>query len=351
MKTDLEALARLVDGKITGDSHKAIAGAAAFDDAGPDEITCAFRPDFLKRIESTQAGAVIVPRPVPARGQNLMVVGNPQLAFISIVNHLHPPRDPGIGVDARAVIGKAVQWGEDFFAGPGVVIGAGVQCGHRVKIQAGTVIGPEVVIGDDVTIFSNVTIAEGCRIGNRVTIFPGTVIGSDGFGYAPDGERYVKIPHTGIVRIDDDVEIGANNAIDRGTFGQTWLKRGVKTDNLVHIAHNVVVGEDTLLVAQVGISGSSVLGRHVIMAGQAGMSGHLHVGDHVIIGPQAGIAKSIPDGRTVSGSPEMPHRLWLRVTRLVPRLPDLFKRLSRLEKQVTEIKNADTGRTQAGGER
>ena len=188
-------------------------------------------------------------------------------------------------------------------------------------------------------IFPNVTILERCRIGNRVTIQSGTVIGADGFGYTPDGSRYHKIPHLGIVQIDDDVEIGACNTIDRARFGRTWICRGVKTDNLVHVAHNVTVGEDTVLVAQVGISGSVTIGRHAILAGQAGVSGHLEIGDNAIIGPQAGIAKSISKGQIVSGSPEMPHRLWLRVQRIIPQLPEMKKKIAALEARLQTLKD------------
>ncbi|RUA03131.1 MAG: UDP-3-O-(3-hydroxymyristoyl)glucosamine N-acyltransferase [Deltaproteobacteria bacterium] len=339
MEMNLEAISRLIGGEVIGEKEKRISGVAPFDDAGPHQITCAFRPGFLKKIQASRAGAIIVPRHIRSDGQNLVAVENPQLAFIKIVNRFFSPRDVGTGVDPMAAVGDDFKAGEALYVGPCAVIGKNVRCGHRVKIHAGVVIGPGVVVGDDVVIFPNVTIGERCRIGDRVTIHPGAVIGSDGFGFAPDGEKYVKIPHTGIVRIDDDVEIGANTTIDRGTFGQTWLKRGVKTDNLVHVAHNVTVGEDTLLVAQVGISGSSTLGRHVIMAGQAGVAGHLDIGDHVTIGPRAGIAKSIKDGQVVSGAPEMPHRLWLKVVRLIPRLPEFFKKLSRIEKRLEVLED------------
>jgi UDP-3-O-[3-hydroxymyristoyl] glucosamine N-acyltransferase len=197
------------------------------------------------------------------------------------------------------------------------------------------VIGDKVSIGNDCTIYPNATILERCVIADRVIIHSGTVIGSDGFGFAPDGKSYYKIIHTGNVQIDDDVEIGANNTIDRATFGTTRIGRGVKTDNLVHIAHNVVVGENTVLVAQVGISGSVTIGKNVIMAGQAGVAGHLTIGDGATVGPQTGVGKPVPDGQIVSsGIPEMPHRLWLRVQRLIPKLPDLSKRLSKMEKKV-----------------
>ncbi len=167
-------------------------------------------------------------------------------------------------------------------------------------------------------------------------IHAGTVIGSDGFGFAPDGEHYQKIPHSGIVVIEDDVEIGANTTIDRATFGETRIRTGVKIDNLVHIAHNVVVGEDTLLVAQAGIAGSTTIGKHVIIAGQAAVADHVTIGDGVIAAPRTGMAQSVAPGETVSGAPAIPHRLWLRVQRIIPRLPELAKRIKALEKKMSQ---------------
>jgi UDP-3-O-[3-hydroxymyristoyl] glucosamine N-acyltransferase len=173
-----------------------------------------------------------------------------------------------------------------------------------------------------------------------VIIHAGTVIGSDGFGFAPDGKKYYKIPHIGRVQIDDDVEIGAGNTIDRATFGKTWIKSGVKTDNLVHIAHNVTVGENSILVAQVGISGSVTIGKNAILAGQAGVVGHLNIGDNVTIGAQAGVAQSVSGDEIVSGSPAIPHRLWLRVQKILPRLPDLKKKLQEIEKRLDKIERS-----------
>jgi UDP-3-O-[3-hydroxymyristoyl] glucosamine N-acyltransferase len=193
------------------------------------------------------------------------------------------------------------------------------------------------VIGDDVVLYPNVSILERCEIGSRVIIHAGSVIGSDGFGFALHEGGYSKIPQTGIVRIDDDVEIGACNTIDRATFGRTWIKRGVKTDNLVHIAHNVVVGEDTVLVAQVGISGSVKIGNRAILAGQAGVAQHVSIGDRAIIGPQSGVAKSVAEDQVVSGSPEMPHRLWLKVSNLIPKLPEMRKKIGELEKRIERL--------------
>jgi UDP-3-O-[3-hydroxymyristoyl] glucosamine N-acyltransferase len=339
MKMRLKEIARLVDGELTGNEHKLISGAAAFDEADDHQITFALRPAFLKRVATSRAGVVIVPRHFQTEGKNLLGVDNPQLAFAKVVGRFFPARDPGIGIDAKASVGRDFDSGKALYVGPCTVIGDKVRCGHRVKIYPGSVIGPEVIIGDDVVIYPNVSIGERCRIGNRVIIHAGTVIGSDGFGFVLDGHEYTKIPHTGIVQIDDDVEIGANNTIDRGTFGKTWLKKGVKTDNLVQIAHNVTVGEHSVLVAQVGISGSTTLGNHAILAGQAGVSGHLRIGDNVTIGPQTGVAKSIESGQTVSGSPELPHRLWLKVSRIIPRLPEFMKRLSKMEKRLKALEN------------
>jgi UDP-3-O-[3-hydroxymyristoyl] glucosamine N-acyltransferase len=203
------------------------------------------------------------------------------------------------------------------------------------------VIGDNVTIGDDVRLYPRVTVLERCRLGHRVIIQAGSVIGSDGFGFAPDGDIYHKIPHTGIVQIDDDVEIGAGNTIDRGTFGMTHIQKGVKTDNLVHIAHNVTVGENTLLVAQVGISGSTTIGRHVVLAGQVGVAGHIHIGDHVMVAGQSGIASDVPAGQILSGSIAMPHKTWLRVQRTIPRLPELRKQVSALEKRLRSLENGE----------
>jgi len=339
MEVSLAKLAKLVEGDASGDLKKKIRGVAPFDEAAGDDITLAAKASYLKRINTTDAGAVIVPMDFQASSKCIVRVENPQLAFAKVLNFFHPPSKREVGINNNACIGSRPVSGKDASIGPFVVIRDNVTMGDRVTLHSGVVIGDDVVIGNDVEIHPNVTILERCRIGNRVTINAGTVIGSEGFGFAPDGEQYYKIPQTGIVQIDDDVEIGACNTIDRATFGKTWIQSGVKTDNLVMIAHNVTVGENTILVSQVGISGSTTIGKHAILAGQAGVSGHLTIGDNVIIGPQAGIAKSIPDGEVVSGSPEMPHRLWLRVHSIIPRLPELKKKLFDVEKRLRKMED------------
>ncbi|MEW5909394.1 MAG: UDP-3-O-(3-hydroxymyristoyl)glucosamine N-acyltransferase [Thermodesulfobacteriota bacterium] len=337
MVYDLKEIARIVNGKIIGNEKEPISGAAPFELAGPGDITYAGQAKFIKGLEKTNAGAVMVPNGDYDTSKNLILVENPQIAFITLLNLFYPPKRSEPGISPLSCIGKNFISGSDPSIHPFVVIGDDVVLGDRVTCYPGSVIGDHVRIGDDVTIHANVVIMERCIIGDRVIIHAGTVIGSDGFGFAPDGKRYRKIPHFGIVRIDDDVEIGAGNTIDRATFGKTWIQRGVKTDNLVHIAHNVTIGEDTVVVAQVGIAGSTKIGKNAILAGQAGIAGHLEIGDHVTIGPQAGIARSIPAGTTVSGSPEMPHALWLRVQGLLPKLPEFKKEIRELDKRLTAI--------------
>ncbi len=335
MKVPLSKIAKLVQGRVVGEPNRMIEGAAPFEQAGASKITVAGTAKFLKKMADCNAAAILVSRDVSDKNNNLVQVDNPMVAFAKVVQYFHPPPQPRRAIHPASVIGKDFKCGPNVTIDPMVSIGDQVTVGDRVWLQPGVVIGNRVTIGDDVTIYPNVTIGERCTIGDRVIIHSGTVIGSDGFGFAPDGKCYHKIPHTGIVQIDDDVEIGANNTIDRATFGKTVIARGVKTDNLVHVAHNVVVGENTVLVAQVGISGSVKIGKNAILAGQAGIAGHLTIGDGATVGPQTGVGKSVPEGQIVSsGIPEMPHRLWLRVQRFIPKLPELSKRLSRLEKRL-----------------
>lgn len=338
MQITLKELAEWLEGEVIGDDQTVISGAAPFELAAPHEITYAFRPAFLKKISETGATAVIVPQGslTEEAEKSLVCVKNPYAAFAKVLQRFYPPMHPDGGVHPTTVISSDAIVGDAAYIGAGATLEKGVVCGDRVNIYPGVYLGEDVQVGDDVVLYPNVTILKRCRIGSRVIIHAGTVIGSDGFGFAPDGEHYQKIPHTGIVVVEDDVEIGANTTIDRATFGETRIEKGVKIDNLVHVAHNVEVGDDTLLVAQVGVSGSTKIGKHVILAGQAGVAGHLEIGDGAVVGPRAGLAKSVAPGETVSGAPAIPHRLWLRVQRIIPLLPELAKRIKALEQKMNQ---------------
>jgi UDP-3-O-[3-hydroxymyristoyl] glucosamine N-acyltransferase len=337
----LSDLALMVGALAPKDVDPKIIGVAPFESAGPGQITWAATPAFLSQLEQCQATAIIVPKSFETKAKIILKVDQPQVAFARISQYFNPPIHSYKSIDETARIGSETTIAESTGIGPYTVIGNRVKIGKRVTIYPNVVIENDVTIGDDTIIYPHVSISPKCTIGHRVIIHAGTSIGSDGFGFAPDGRSYHKIPQLGSVRIDDDVEIGANNTIDRATFGQTWIKEGVKTDNLVHIAHNVVVGAHTVIVAAVGISGSVTIGNHCIIAGQVGIAGHLSIGDHVTIGPQAGVAKSIENNQIVSGSPTMPHKTWLKVQRTIPMLPELKKKISVLEKRIAQLTQKD----------
>jgi UDP-3-O-[3-hydroxymyristoyl] glucosamine N-acyltransferase len=333
----LGQIAELVNGELTGDPQCIISGAGPLEKAVEGQITFAEKGSGLKRVAGTKATAVIVPKGFSHPDVNLIQAENPRLAFAQTLRLIYPPAEPGERLHPTAVIGENCTIGKDVAIAAGVVLGDNVTVGDRVILHSNVVIGNDVVIGADTLIYPNVSVLERCRIGCRVIIQAGTVIGSDGFGFVFDQGRYYKMPQVGIVQIDDDVEIGANNTIDRATMGKTWLKTGIKTDNLVHIAHNVTIGEHSVITAHVGIAGSTTIGRHAIIAGQAGIGGHLTLGNQVTVGPQCAVAQSVPDKQVVSSTTlAMPHGTWLRLQKVLPQLPGLYKKINTLEKQLAQ---------------
>jgi UDP-3-O-[3-hydroxymyristoyl] glucosamine N-acyltransferase len=340
MQKTLEQIAQIIKGELAGDPKKIISGVGPIDQADSHQIAFAEKGKSLKQVAYTTAGAVVVPDGVHNDSKNLIRVANPRLSFAKLMAIFHPPALPEKGIHASAVIGEYCTLGQDIAISAGVVIGQHVTLGDRVVLYPNVVLGDYVTIGPDTVIYPNVSILERCRVGCRVIVHAGSVIGSDGFGFVPDHEgRFVKIPQTGIVQIDDDVEIGANNAIDRGTFGRTWIQAGVKTDNLVHIAHNVTIGKHCAIAGQVGFAGSTTLGSHVVIAGQAGIGGHLEIADGVTIGPQAAVAQSVDTRQVISGTTlAMPHNTWLRLQRILPELPELQKNVRHLRQQIERLK-------------
>jgi UDP-3-O-[3-hydroxymyristoyl] glucosamine N-acyltransferase len=309
-------------------------------EASPGEISFFADPRYQESLKETKASALLVAAFTDLYAGPQVVVPNPTLAYAKVATLFAPPLPRFSGRSEKAFIHKSARIGKDVSMYPFVYVGEEAWIGDHTTLYAGVFVGDRVRIGNGTVIHPNVSILHDCVIGNEVIIHAGSVIGSDGFGFVRDGQMNVKIPQMGYVQIDDQVEIGANNTVDRAALGKTWIKRGVKTDNLVQIAHNVVIGEDTVIVAQTGISGSVNIGREVVIAGQVGIIDHISIGDRVMIGPQSGVAKFISPGQVVSGSPTMPHRLWLRTTRVIPRLPEMYDRLRRLEKKVEELKNS-----------
>ncbi|MBA3016217.1 MAG: UDP-3-O-(3-hydroxymyristoyl)glucosamine N-acyltransferase [Proteobacteria bacterium] len=337
MKT-LAELVELVGGMLYGDGTITVAGVADLESARSGEITFLSHEKKRDLLAASKATAAVVPLSTTAYPLPVIQVKDPYLAIARIHTLFLSRPFEATGIDPKAVIGNDCRLSRVVSVGPMVVIGARVVLGERVTIGPGVVIGDDVVIGNDTTLKPNVTVGDGTLIGCRVMIHAGTVIGSDGFGYATDHlGRHVKRPQVGIVQIDDDVEIGSNVSIDRATFGRTWVKRGAKIDNLVQVAHNVVVGEDSILVSQVGISGSSILGTGVVLGGQAGVAGHVRIGDRVMAAARAGIHADIPEKSVVSGFPAIAHPLWLRISSLMTKLPDLVRDVRALKKQVADL--------------
>jgi UDP-3-O-[3-hydroxymyristoyl] glucosamine N-acyltransferase len=339
----LKELAEHLGGTVRGDETRTVNGLAPLESAGPDKVTFLANPKYAPKVAETGAGAVLMAPGGEAYGRNVIEVANPYLAFAKLLKLFYVHKPAPLGVMEGARIGSNVTLGSDISIHPGAVIGDNVSIGDRCVIHPGAVIYAGVTIGDDTLIHANAVVRERCCIGRRCVLQPGAVIGSDGFGYAPDGRGYYPIPQIGIVVLEDDVEIGANSCVDRAALEKTLIRRGTKLDNLVQIAHNCQIGEDCMIVSQVGISGSTKLGNHVTLAGQVGVAGHLTIGDNVMIGAQSGVPNSVPANAGYSGTPIMPHKEWLRAMAIVPRLPELRKGVGALEKRIAELEARLTG--------
>ena len=335
MTFTLQEIAKLCGGELHGDPATAIAGAASLSEAVPGEITFYADPRYLERLRKTRASAVVVPSDFSEKIAAAQIrVANPSKAFEKVVLKFAPkPIEFAPGVHHSAVVDSTARLGSGISIQPHAVIEANVVIGDQSVIGAGSYVGAESVIGESCMIYPNVTIRERTKIGARVMIHSGAVIGADGFGFEIVDGRYQKIPQIGIVQIDDDVEIGANTTVDRARFGRTWIQAGVKIDNLVQIAHNVIIGKNSIIAAQTGISGSTRIGDNVKMAGQVGVIGHLTIENDTIIAAQSGISKDLPGGAWF-GSPAVPLQDAKRQIALIHRLGKLFDRLKAIEKKL-----------------
>ena len=327
-----------------------IARVAKIEEAEAGSLTFLANPKYEKHLRTTRATAVLVARPFDpgsiARSEPLacILVDDPYVAFLRVLKRITPTVDPfPLGIDDRAVVSPSAKLGEGVAIGPFAVIGDGAVIGAGTRIAAHAVVGPAVAVGAGCSIYPNVTIYQQCRIGERVTLHAGCVIGADGFGFAPTaGGTYEKIPQLGIVTIEDDVEIGANTTVDRATIGETRIERGVKIDNLVQIAHNVVIGAHTVIAAQTGISGSTKIGKHCMIAGQVGIAGHLEIADRTTIMAQSGIPKSITEpGKAYFGYPAKEARHAQRLEAAIRMLPDTMRELQEVRRTVAGMQDGE----------
>lgn len=342
MGRTLSEIAAFLQGSVVGDGAVEIRDIKGLDEAGEGDLTFLANPRYRKKVASTAASAVLVKAPVEGTGKNFLVVKDPYAALARLLALFYPEEQEFRGVSPDAFIGPGAVVAEGATVYPRAYVGRGARIGRGSVLYPGVYLGPEASVGEDSILYPNVTVYRRCIIGSRVILHAGVVVGSDGFGFANPGIENRKVPQVGIVQIDDDVEIQANTTIDRGTLGKTWIQRGAKIDNLVQIAHNVVVGENSIVVAQVGISGSTRLGKRVIIGGQAGLVGHIQVGDNVMIAARAGINKDIPASRIMSGAPAMPHQEWLRLNAHITRLPEMHRTVMELKKRIEELeKNAN----------
>lgn len=329
-------MARAVGGRVVGDPGLRLSGVETLERATARDLSWVADARHARQANSSRAGALLVAREADAVGKPAVVVAQPTLALARWLAVVRPLRRPRPRVSSRAYVHPSARLGRGVSIASGATVSAQARIGERAVLFAGVFVGEEAEIGEDCILYANAVVLDRCRVGARSILHAGAIVGSDGFGYVWDGRRHCKIPQIGIVRVEEDVEIGANVAIDRATLGETVIGRGTKIDNLVQIGHNVVVGEDVVLCGQAGIGGSSRIGARATLAGQVGVSDHATVGDGATVTGQAGIVRhaEVPPGAVVSGMPGAPHREFLRRAALIARLPELVRRLEELERRA-----------------
>lgn len=336
--TRLKKLAEKVNGRLVGEGNTAITGIAGIKDAKRGEITFLSHIRFQKYLKDTKASAIIVSEDIDIQNfsnLNFIIVKNPLLAYAVVADLFNARIQRSTGECSKlAFVAKGAKISKSASVAAFSYIEEGVVIEKNVIISPFVYIGKNSRIGSGTQIFPNVTIYDGVKIGRNVIIHSGTVIGSDGFAYTWDGYQHVKIPQLGTVEIENDVEIGANVTIDRASLEKTIIRKGVKIDNLVQIAHNVTIGENSIIVAQVGIAGSAKIGKNVVLAGQAGVRDHVAVGDNVQAGGQTGITKDVPANSLIMGTPHLPFKEWAKLQGYFKMLPELFAKMKKLEKKI-----------------
>ena len=342
MTITVQQLAEMVGGTVDGDASAIINNYAKIEEATDGCLTFLANPKYTHFIYETRATAVLVRNdfvPEHPLSTTLIRVEDPYKTLADLLNYVNSAQQEAKrGIEQPAFISEGTRVPDDAYVGAFAYLGKNVSLGHNVKIYPQCYVGDNVTLGDDVTLYPGVKVYHGCQIGNRCIVQAGAVIGGDGFGFAPkDDGTYEKIAQVGIVILEDDVEIGANTTIDRATMGATIIRRGVKLDNLIQVAHNVEIGEDTVMAAQVGIAGSTKIGKHNMIGGQVGFAGHITVGDNNGIGAQSGVPNNVGDGQRLLGSPAINGLAFARQCALLRRLPQLMDDVRALKKKTESM--------------
>lgn len=335
-------LARLLGAKVFGEGSLELEGVAPLDRATARDLSFLSNPKYKDAARRSPAGALLVAGSEGLEGRTLLLHPNPYVALARAVALFYPPKSYVPGVHPTAVVGPETQIHPEAHIGPRVVIGRGCAIGKGAVLEAGVVLGDRCHVGEGCHLYPNVVLYDSTELGARVTLHAGCVLGSDGFGYAQEGGRHIKIPQVGRVVVEDDVEIGANTTVDRGALEETRVGAGTKIDNLVQVAHNVRIGPGCILVAQSGISGSTTLGAGVVIAGQSGAVGHIHLGDGAKVGAKTAVTKDVPPRGFVTGHPAQDHHQWLKERALVGKLEHLFARVRELESQLSARRDMET---------
>lgn len=342
MEFTAKQIASYIGGEVEGNENAKVNSFAKIEEGNKGAISFLSNPKYLHYIYNTESTIVLIDesivldKPVKA---TLIRVKNAYECIAKLLQMYESHIPPKKGIDSLASVSSTAQIGKNVYIGAYACIGDSAIIGDGTQIYPHTVIGDNVTIGNNSLLYPNVTIYQGCRIGNNVTIHAGAVIGADGFGFAPNTDKYEKIPQIGIVTIEDEVEIGANTCIDRSTMGSTVIKKGVKLDNLVQVAHNVEIGENTVMSAQVGIAGSTKIGAWCMFGGQVGLAGHIHIGEKTFLGAQSGVPGSIKGNQTLIGTPPMEPKAYFKSQAIFRKLPEIYKELHDIKKQLEELKN------------
>lgn len=343
MEFTAQQIAQFVEGKIEGDENATVNTFAKIEEGKEGAISFLSNPKYTHYIYDTKSSVVLVDESVVLEhpvSTTLIRVKNAYECVAKLLQMYESMKPKKTGVDPLAFVSPKAKVAEDVYVGAFSYIGDGAEVGKGSQIYPHAYIGDGVKIGENALVYPNASIYHGCRLGNNVTVHSGSVIGADGFGFAPSAEGYDKIPQIGIVTIEDNVEIGANTCIDRSTMGSTYVRKGVKLDNLVQIAHNTDIGENTVMSAQVGIAGSAKVGQWCMFGGQVGIAGHITIGDKVFLGAQSGVPGSLKGGQELIGTPPMPPRSYFKSQAIFRRLPDMYKELQDLKKEIEELKKS-----------